>query len=122
MTVRKEHPRRGSRRNERYGFFLLVMVILLADGTGCSYLQRTPKNGKVSVQAVSWMRVKKLAEPNAGLSGHKVTILNPADRNVIAREPPITRALSSSRYPREPTPYSARAMNRRVCKSKPDKR
>jgi hypothetical protein len=84
VTVRKEHPRRGSRRNERYSFFLLVMVILLADGTGCSYLQRTPKNGKVSVQAVSWMRVKKLAEPNAGLSGHKVTILNPADRNVIA--------------------------------------
>jgi len=60
------------------------MVILLADGTGCSYLQGTPPNGKISVQAVSWTLVKKLAEPNAGLSGHKVTILNPADRSVIA--------------------------------------
>jgi hypothetical protein len=72
------------KKNARYHFFLLVMVILLADGTGCSYLQGTPPNGKISVQAVSWTLVKKLAEPNAGLSGHKVTILNPADRSVIA--------------------------------------
>jgi len=64
--------------------FLLVMVVLLTDGTGCSYLQRTPPNGKISVQVVSWTLVKKLAEPNAGLSGHKVTILNPVDRSVIA--------------------------------------
>ena len=60
------------------------MVILIANGTGCSYLERTPPNGKISVQAVSWTLVKKLAEPNAGLSGHKVTILNSVDRNIIA--------------------------------------
>jgi hypothetical protein len=72
------------KKNARYHFFLLVMVILFADVTGCSYLQSAPKNGKISVQAVSWTLVKKLAEPNAGLSGHKVTILNPVDRSVIA--------------------------------------
>jgi hypothetical protein len=43
-----------------------------------------PPNGKISVQAVSWTLVQKLAEPDAGLSGHKVTILNRADRSVIA--------------------------------------
>ena len=68
----------------RYRFFLFVMAILLANVTGCSYLQGTPPNGKISVQAVSWKLVKKLAEPNAGLSGHKVSVLNPADRSVVA--------------------------------------
>lgn len=72
------------KKHARYRFFLLVTVILLADATGCSYLQRAPQNGKISVQVVSWKLVKKLAEPDAGLSGHKVTILNPADRSVIA--------------------------------------
>ena len=65
-------------------FFLVVIVVMLVDATGCSYLQRTPPNGKISVQAISWHLVKKLAEPNAGLSGHKVTILNPTDQSVIA--------------------------------------
>ncbi len=60
------------------------MVSLLATVSGCSYLQSTPPNGKISVQAVSWTLVKKLAEPNAGLSGHKVTVLNPVDRSVVA--------------------------------------
>jgi hypothetical protein len=68
----------------RYRFLLLATAILLAYTTGCSYLKRTPPDGKISVQAVSWTLVKKLAEPNAGLSGHKVTILNPADQSVIA--------------------------------------
>ena len=72
------------KRHARYRFLFLAAAILLADAAGCSYLERTPPNGKISVQAVSWTLVKKLAEPNAGLSGHKVTILNPADRSVIA--------------------------------------
>ena len=94
------------KKNARY-LFVLLLVILLAHVTGCSYQQSTPKNGKISVQAVSWTLVKKLAEPNAGLSGHKVTILNPVDRSVIARELPVTLALSSLRYLRERTLYSA---------------
>jgi hypothetical protein len=71
------------KKNAHY-HFVLLMVILLAHVTGCSYQQSTPENGQISVQAVSWTLVKKLAEPNAGLSGHKVTILNPVDRSVIA--------------------------------------
>ena len=80
----KRVPARSIRKQARNCFSLLVTVILLADATGCSYLQRTPPLGKISVQAVSWKLVKKLAEPDAGLSGHNVTILNPADRSVIA--------------------------------------
>jgi hypothetical protein len=68
----------------RYRFLVPLILILLADAAGCSNLQSTPPDGKISVQAVSWERVKKLAEPDAGLIGHKVTILNPQDRTVIA--------------------------------------
>jgi Prealbumin-like fold domain len=60
------------------------MAVLYAGATGCSYLQRTPPNGKISVQVVSWNLVKKMAEPNAGLSGHQVSILNPGDQSVVA--------------------------------------
>jgi hypothetical protein len=67
---------------------LLLTVILLANASGCSYEQQgtvpAPPNGKISVQAVSSELAKKLAEPNAGLSGHKVTVLNPGDRSVVA--------------------------------------
>jgi Prealbumin-like fold domain len=68
----------------RYGFFLVAIAILFANAAGCSYLQSSPPNGKISVQAVSWKLVQKLAEPNAGLSGHKVSVLNPADKSVVA--------------------------------------
>jgi hypothetical protein len=81
FSPRENRVWRGGRRDR---FFLLLTVALLASATGCSYLQRTPPNGKISVQAVSWKLVKKLAEPNAGLTGHKVTILSPADQSVIA--------------------------------------
>ena len=80
----KRVPATKIKKHAPYRFFLLVTAILLADATGCSYLERTPPNGKISVQAVSWTLVQKLAEPDAGLSGHKVTILNRADRSVIA--------------------------------------
>jgi hypothetical protein len=72
------------KKHARYCSLLLANAILLTYAAGCSYLERTAPNGKISIQAVSWTLVKKLAEPNAGLSGHKVTILNPADRSVIA--------------------------------------
>ena len=68
----------------RGSFFLLAMAILLANVPGCSYLKSSPPRGKISVQAVSWKLVKKLAEPDAGLSGHKVSVLNPADKSVVA--------------------------------------
>jgi hypothetical protein len=62
----------------------LLGILLLADATGHSYPQQALPNGKISLDAVSWELVKKLAEPEAGLPGHKVTILNPVDRTVIA--------------------------------------
>jgi hypothetical protein len=68
----------------RCRLFLFAIAMVFASATGCSYLQSKPPDGKISVQAVSWKLVKKLAEPNAGLSGHKVTVLNPADRSVVA--------------------------------------
>jgi hypothetical protein len=68
----------------RNRFSLLAMAILIVNATACSYLEPAPPPGKISVQAVSWKLVKKLAEPNAGLSGHKVSVLNPADRSVVA--------------------------------------
>jgi len=61
-----------------------LLGILLASATGHSYSQQALPNGKISLKAVSWRLVKKLAEADAGLSGHEVTILNPADRTVIA--------------------------------------
>ena len=82
---RKRH--KTSKRHARCYGALLLTLFLLTNASGCSYQkQRTtaPPNGKISVQAVSGERAKKLAEPNAGLSGHKVTVLNPADRSVVA--------------------------------------
>ena len=51
----------------------------------CASLKGQP-NGQISVQVVSWPLVKKLAEPDAGLPGHKVTLLKLADRSVIAEK------------------------------------
>jgi len=61
-----------------------LMGILLAHATGHSYVDQSPRNGKVSLKAVSWERVKKPAEPDAGLSGHEVAILSATYRSVIA--------------------------------------
>ena len=47
-------------------------------------MQQTPPNGKILMKAVSWKLVKKLAEPDAGLKGHKVELLDPLERTVVA--------------------------------------
>jgi hypothetical protein len=47
-------------------------------------MQHTTPTGRISVQTVSWKLVKELAERDAGLSGHKVTILNATDQSVVA--------------------------------------
>ena len=84
MTYSVSREDRVWRSCRRYRLLFLLTAAVLAGATACSYLQRTPPNGKISVQAVSWEAVKKLAEPNAGLAGHKVTILKSADQSVIA--------------------------------------
>ncbi len=63
---------------------LLSAVILLAFATSCGLTRNPPPTGKISVDAVSGNLEKKFAEPDAGLRGHKVSILNPADQSVIA--------------------------------------
>jgi hypothetical protein len=51
----------------------------------CAYFAPQPK-GRIVVQAVSWPLVKQLAEPNAGLPGHKVTVQSAEDSRVIAEK------------------------------------
>ncbi len=64
---------------------ILLTMTLLAFTIGCSSITRTPsQTGTVSIEAISGKIAQKLAEPDAGLSGHKVTILNPADRSIGA--------------------------------------
>jgi hypothetical protein len=62
----------------------VVLGILFANATGHSSVQLTPPNGKILMKAVSWKLVKKLAEPDAGLKGYEVKLLNPFDRTVVA--------------------------------------
>ncbi len=64
---------------------IFFTMIFFAGIAGCSNLASTPpRNGKIAVEAVSWELVRQMAEADAGLSGYKVTILNPADRSVVA--------------------------------------
>jgi hypothetical protein len=42
--------------------------------------------GHISVKAVSWKLVKKYAEPEAGLVGHEITIIDPSDGQVVAEK------------------------------------
>ena len=60
----------------------LGALIILAS---CASLNHQP-NGQISVQVVSWPLVKKLAEPDAGLPGQKLTLLKLADHSVIAEQ------------------------------------
>jgi hypothetical protein len=60
----------------------LGALIILAS---CASLNHQP-NGQISVQVVSWPLVKKLAEPDAGLPGQKLTLLKLSDHSVIAEQ------------------------------------
>ena len=66
----------------RLSLCVIGAITILAS---CAFLKRQP-NGQISVQVVSWPLVKKLAEPDAGLPGHKVTLLKLADRSVLAEK------------------------------------
>ncbi len=64
---------------------LAAVTVVLTLANGCASLSQQP-NGQISVQVVSWPLVKKLAEPDAPLPGHKVTVLRAADHTVIAEK------------------------------------
>jgi hypothetical protein len=61
---------------------ITVTVGLLS---GCSLFSHKP-DGHISVKAVSWKLVKKYAEPEAGLVGRKITIIEPSDGRVVAEK------------------------------------
>jgi hypothetical protein len=52
---------------------------------GCALSSPQPK-GQIVVQMVSWPLVKKWAEPDAGLPGHKVTLQSAEDHSLIAEK------------------------------------
>ena len=64
---------------------LAAVTVILTLANGCASLWEQP-NGQISVRVVSWPLVKKLAEPDAPLPGHKVTVLRAADHTVIAEK------------------------------------
>jgi hypothetical protein len=68
----------------QYGRIVIAAAIVAAFG-GCSNFHKQ-ENGQITVRAVSWPAVKKLAEPDAPMPGHKVTLLSPADHSVIAEK------------------------------------
>jgi hypothetical protein len=75
-TLENPGPRRLS---------VVAVVALICLLSGCSLLTPQPQ-GQIVVQEVSGPLVKKLAEPNAGLPGRKVTVENAEDHSVIAEK------------------------------------
>ncbi|MBV8452296.1 MAG: carboxypeptidase regulatory-like domain-containing protein [Deltaproteobacteria bacterium] len=53
--------------------------------SSCALFSHQPAS-HISVKAVSWLLVKKYAEPDAGLVGYKITIVDPADGRVVAEK------------------------------------
>ena len=64
-------------------WFMGIILMLEVFG-GCALFHR--QTGHIQVKAVSWKLVKKYAEPEAGLAGHKITIIDPADGRVVAEK------------------------------------
>ena len=61
------------------------VIALLIGAAGCSTLFPQSK-GQIAIHVVSWKLVKTLAEPDAGLAGQNVKLVNPADGSVIAEK------------------------------------
>jgi hypothetical protein len=62
------------------GAMTLISVV-----AGCALFTQQPK-GQIVVQVVSWPLVKKWAEPDAGLPGHKVTLQSSEHHSLIAEK------------------------------------
>jgi hypothetical protein len=60
-------------------WFMGIMMLELF--SGCAR-----PTGHIQVKAVSWKLVKKYAEPGAGLVGHKITIIDPSNGQVVAEK------------------------------------
>jgi hypothetical protein len=64
---------------------VVTAIALICFVSGCTIFSPRPK-GQIVVQAVSWTLVKKYAERDAGLPGHKVVIQNAQDQSVVAEQ------------------------------------
>jgi hypothetical protein len=64
-------------------WFMGIILMLEVFG-GCALFRRP--TGHIQVKAVSWKLVKKYAEPGAGLVGHKITIIDPSNGQVVAEK------------------------------------
>jgi hypothetical protein len=61
---------------------ILALLIFIA---GCASIFPQP-DGHIAVHVVSWPLVKKLAEPDAGLAGQHVMVINAANGSVVAEK------------------------------------
>jgi hypothetical protein len=64
--------------------WFMGIAAMLGVFSGCTLFSRS--TGHISVKAVSWKQVKKYAEPEAGLVGHKITIIDRSDGQVVAEK------------------------------------
>jgi hypothetical protein len=60
---------------------IIAMCVMFSS---CALFHRP--TGHIQVKAVSWKLVKKYAEPGAGLVGHKITIVDRSNGNVVAEK------------------------------------
>ncbi len=64
--------------------WFMKITIMLGLFSSCALFSHQP-TAHISVKAVSWELVKKYAEPEAGLVGHKITIVDPSDGRTVPR-------------------------------------
>ncbi len=64
--------------------WLARITAVLGLFSSCSLFSKPPAH--ISVKAVSWKLVQKYAEPEAGLAGRKIKIIDPSDHRVIAEK------------------------------------
>src|SRR5690348_5310118 len=60
------------------------IIAVLAVSSSCALFHRP--TGHIQVKTVSWKLVKEYAEPGAGLVGHKITIIDPSNGQVVAEK------------------------------------
>jgi hypothetical protein len=81
---------------------IVSVVTLISFVSGCSLFTSQPRaQGQIVVEAVSWQLVKKYAEPDAGLPGHKVVVEKEEDHSVVAEKTTDATGIWYSMLPRE---------------------
>src|SRR5215471_17203097 len=65
--------------------WFMEITAMLGLLSSCTLFGHKPA-AHISVKAVSWQLVKKYAEPEAGLVGHKITIIDPSDGRIVGEK------------------------------------